>query len=54
MSEENEEKVKTVLSSEEMAEARDLQIQLRRGISELLADPRTPESFKKVFNEGND
>jgi len=53
MSEEVNNSSEIELSPEEITRAKDLQTQLRRGISELLADPLTPECFKKAFEEGN-
>jgi hypothetical protein len=37
------------LSKEELAKAAELQAEVRRKLSLLLADPRTPEAFKKAF-----
>ena len=37
------------LSEQELAKAEELQAEVRRKLSILLADPRTPETFKDAF-----
>lgn len=39
------------LSEQELAKADELQAEIRRKLSLLLADPRTPETFKDAFTE---
>ncbi len=42
------------LSEQELAKADELQAEIRRKLSLLLADPRTPDSFKYAFTEGGE
>lgn len=46
-SEENSHK----LSPLEVLRAKELQVEVKRKLAILLADPRTPESFKKAFSD---
>lgn len=39
------------LSEEELAKANEILAEIRRKLSLLLADPRTPETFKDAFTE---
>ena len=41
------------LSAEELVEARELQASIRKKLAILLADPRTPVTFKEAFTELN-